>query len=377
MKDLLEIRKEIDEIDGQMIALYKHRMELTTKVAEYKIANQKPVLDKEREAEKIATLTSFAMDDFERQGIKELFKLIMSTSRKKQYHLMNKYNRTFDFGFSSVKSFDFSDCNVVFQGVEGAYSQEAMLLFFGKQMKEYFHVDSWREAMEALKKGTADLAVLPIENSTAGAVYQNYDLLTEYDVAIIGEQEIPINHCLLGVKGATFKDIKKVYSHPQAILQCDKYLTKYNYIMAEALQNTAMAAKKVKEEQDISVAAIAGKINASIYDLNVIEEGIQDEKNNVTRFIIVSNKKNYLESANKISISFEIPHEEGSLYHILSHFIFNGLNMTKIESRPIKDKRWEYRFFIDFTGNLKDDAVLNAMIGLKEETSSLKILGNY
>ena len=377
MKDLLEIRKEIDEIDSQMIALYKHRMELTTEVAEYKIANQKPVLDKQREEEKISSLTSLANDSFERQGIKELFELIMSTSRKKQYHLLNKSNHTFDLGFTSCKSYDFTDCKVVYQGVEGAYSGEAMQQFFGSAPAKSFCVDSWREAMEALKQNEADYAVLPIENSTAGAVTQNYDLLTEYDVAIIGEQEIPIHHCLLGVKGAKFSDIKKVYSHPQAIFQCDKFLTKHNYITAEALQNTAMAAKKVKEEQDKSVAAIAGKINASIYDLDVIEEGIQDEKNNVTRFIVVSNRKNYLESANKISISFEIPHEEGSLYHILSHFIFNGLNMTKIESRPIKDKQWEYRFFIDFSGNLKDDAVINAMIGLKEETSSLKILGNY
>ncbi len=377
MKDLLDIRKEIDEIDGQMIDLYKKRMELTTEVAEYKIANHKPVLDKEREASKIATLTSYAKDDFEKQGIKELFELIMSTSRKKQYHLLSKSNQTFDLGFESCDSFDFSKSRIVYQGVKGAYSQEAMNRFFGGDLKDYFNVDSWRDAMEALKENRADFAVLPIENSTAGAVYQNYDLLTEYDVAIIGEQEIPINHCLLGIKGAKFSDIKKVYSHPQAILQCDKYLTNYNYITAEALQNTAMAAKKVKEEQDKSVAAIAGKINAEIYDLDVIEENIQDEKNNVTRFIVVSQKKSYLNSAKKVSISFEIPHEEGSLYHILSHFIFNGLNMTKIESRPIKDKQWEYRFFIDFNGNLKDEAVVNALIGLKEETSSLKILGNY
>lgn len=377
MKDLTEIRKDIDVIDAQMIDLYKHRMELTTEVAEYKIANQKPVLDKKREAEKISALTSLAKDDFEQQGIKELFELIMSTSRKKQYHLLNKSNQTFDLGFTSCDTYDFSNCNVVYQGVEGAYSAEAMQQFFGEKLAKNYCVDSWREAMEALKNQEADYAVLPIENSTAGAVTQNYDLLTEYDVAIIGEQEIPIHHCLLGVKGAKFGDIKKVYSHPQAIFQCDKFLTKHNYITAEALQNTAMAAKKVQEEQDITVAAIAGKINASLYDLDIIEEGIQDEKNNVTRFIIVSNQKHYLKDAKKISISFEIPHEEGSLYHILSHFIFNGLNMTKIESRPLKDKQWEYRFFVDFNGNLQDEAVINALIGLKEETLSLQILGNY
>ena len=377
MKDLTQIRKEIDDIDEKMIALYKKRMGLASEVAEYKIANHKPVLDKQREAEKIASLTAMAEDGFEKQGIKELFELIMSTSRKKQYHLLNFQDQIFDLGFLSCDSYDFSDAKVVYQGVSGAYSEEALQKFFKTDETTSFCVDSWREAMECLKNNTADYAVLPIENSTAGAVTQNYDLLTEYDVAIIGEQEIPIKHCLLGIKGASFSDIKKVYSHPQAIFQCDKYLTKYSYITAEALQNTAMAAKKVKEEQNKSVAAIAGKINAKLYDLEIIEEGIQDEKNNITRFIIVSNKKMYLSKASKISISFEIPHKEGSLYHILSHFIFNGINMTKIESRPIKEKQWEYRFFVDFNGNLKDEAVINALIGLKEETSSLKILGNY
>ena len=377
MKDLSELRSQIDEIDAQMIELYQKRMDVSKEVAEYKISANKPVLDKQREEEKIKKLTSFAKDEFERQGIKELFELIMSTSRKKQYQLLNQNHKSFDLGFIQRKSYDFSECKVVFQGVEGAYSQEAMNQFFGNQLHEYFSVESWRDAMETLTKGKADYAVLPIENSTAGAVTQNYDLLTEYDVAIIGEQEIPINHCLLGVKGAAFDDIKKVYSHPQAIFQCDKFLTEHNYIVAEALQNTAMAAKKVKEENDKTQAAIAGKINAFIYDLEVIDEGIQDETNNVTRFIIVSKNKEYKTDAQKISISFEIPHEEGSLYHILSHFIFNGLNMTKIESRPIKNKQWEYRFFIDFNGNLKDEAVINALIGLKEETSSLKILGNY
>lgn len=376
MKDLKEIRKDIDKVDNEIIRLYKERMGYTTEVANYKIKNNKPVFDKEREDQKLSYLSSFAHDDFERQGILELFELIMSTSRKKQYGLLAAQNRQNYYGFQLKDSFDFKDCTVVYQGVEGAYSQVATETFFG-QTHTSFSVETWRDAMEALTNQKADYAVLPIENSTAGAVTQNYDLLAEYDVCIIGEQEIPINHCLLGIKGATLSDITKVYSHPQAIMQCDTYLRAHDEISAEAFPNTAMAAKKVQEEGDIHHAAIAGKVNAGLYGLSVIEEEIQDLKNNVTRFIIVSKEKDFLSSADKISISFEIPDEEGSLYHILSHFIFNGLNMSKIESRPIKDRQWEYRFFIDLHGNLKDEAVQNALRGLQEETSHFKVLGNY
>ncbi|MCR4674590.1 MAG: prephenate dehydratase, partial [Lachnospiraceae bacterium] len=363
-------------VDNEIIALYKERMGYTTEVAEYKIANNKAVFDKQREDEKLAHLSTFAKDDFERQGIVELFELIMSTSRKKPYRLLAEQNRQNYYDFKLKENFDFNNCRVVFQGVEGAYSQVAMETFFGES-QDAFSVDTWRDAMEALTKGKADYAVLPIENSTAGAVTQNYDLLAEYDVCIVGEQEIPIDHCLLGMEGARLSDITKVYSHPQAIMQCDGYLRAHCDITAEAYQNTAMAAKKVHDDKDIHHAAIAGKRNAKLYNLSVIEEGIQDLKNNVTRFIIVSNQKEFLPTADKISLTFEIPDEEGSLYHILSHFIFNGLNMSKIESRPLKDKQWEYRFFIDFKGNLKDEAVQNTLRGLQEETSHLKVLGNY
>ena len=144
-----------------------------------------------------------------------------------------------------------------------------------------------------------------------------------------------------------------------------------------SVKNTAIAAKKIGDDKKISHAAIAGKGNADIYGLKVLENGIEDNKGNSTRFIIVTNRKVFVEHANKISICFEIPHESGSLYHMLSHFIYNNLNMSKIQSRPVKDKNWEYRFFVDFDGNLTDSAVQNALRGLKEETASLKILGNY
>ena len=172
-------------------------------------------------------------------------------------------------------------------------------------------------------------------------------------------------------------DITDIYSHPQALMQCSKYLENHRDWEKHSLKNTAMSAQKIKEDGKKSKAAIASPLTADIYGLKVLDEAIQNNKNNYTKFIIVANKKIFESRANKISISFEVPHESGSLYHKLSHFIYNGINMNKIESRPVQGKAWEYRFFVDIEGNLNDAAVQNALRGLTEETIRLKILGNY
>ena len=240
-----------------------------------------------------------------------------------------------------------------------------------------FHVDSFRDAFGALEDGSADYAVLPIENSTAGIVSEIYDLLTEYENYIVGEQIIEIRHCLLGLPGAQISDIKTVYSHPQSLMQSARFLADHSSIRQVSMKNNAFAAKKVAEDKDISQGAIASANAAEVYGLEILQEGINQAESNSTRFIVVTNQKVYLKDAKKISLCLEIPHEAGSLYHIMSHFIYNNLNMTKIESRPIEDRNWEYRFFIDFDGSLEDSAVKNALRGLREEAKLMKILGNY
>ena len=247
--------------------------------------------------------------------------------------------------------------------------------YFGDKVNS-FHVDSFRDAMAAIEEGSADFAVLPIENSTAGIVNEIYDLLVEFENYIVGEQIIKIEHCVLGVPGAKLQDIKTVYSHPQSLMQSAKYLETKDWKQI-SMQNNAFAAKKVADEQDMTQAAIAGAHAGAIYGLEILEQGVNQSDTNSTRFIIVTNQKIFKKDANKISICFEIPHKSGSLYHMLSHFIYNNLSMTKIESRPIEDQNWEYRFFIDFEGNLADSAVKNALRGLREEAKNLKILGNY
>ena len=373
--DLLDLRNQLDVIDAQIVELYEKRMGICKQVAEYKISTGKKVFDKQREMEKLATVRSMTHNEFNAHGIQELFEQIMSMSRKLQYQLLAENGSLGKLPFIGVDELETGKARVVFQGAEGAYSQAAMMQYFGDKVNS-FHVDSFRDAMAAIEEGSADFAVLPIENSTAGIVNEIYDLLVEFENYIVGEQIIKIEHCVLGVPGAKLQDIKTVYSHPQSLMQSAKYLETKDWKQI-SMQNNAFAAKKVADEQDMTQAAIAGAHAGAIYGLEILEQGVNQSDTNSTRFIIVTNQKIFKKDANKISICFEIPHKSGSLYHMLSHFIYNNLSMTKIESRPIEDQNWEYRFFIDFEGNLADSAVKNALRGLREEAKNLKILGNY
>lgn len=373
--DLLELRGQLDVIDQQIVSLYEQRMEICSQVAEYKIETGKKVFDRQREMEKLAKVKSLTHNEFNSHGVEELFEQIMSMSRKLQYQLLAQHGSMGKLPFIGVDELETKRARVVFQGAEGAYSQAAMIRYFGEQIQS-FHVETFRDAMSAIDEGSADFAVLPIENSTAGIVSEIYDLLVEFENYIVGEQIMQINHCLLGVPGAELSDIRTVYSHPQSLMQSSRYLSGHDWRQI-SMQNNAFAAKKVADEQDKSQAAIASEYAAKVYGLKVLQQGVNQEEDNSTRFIIVTNQKIFRKNAGKVSICFELPHQSGSLYHMLSHFIYNNLNMCKIESRPIEDRNWEYRFFIDFEGNLADSAVKNALRGLRDEARNMKILGNY
>ena len=373
--DLKELRSQLDEIDRQFVELYEKRMEICGEVAEYKISTGKKVFDKVREEEKLRTVKSLTHNDFNSHGIEELFEQIMSMSRKLQYQRLSEHGAIGKLPFIGVESLDLQNARVVYQGAEGSYSQAAMKKFFGDQVKS-FHVDTFRDAMTAIEEGSADFAVLPIENSTAGIVSEIYDLLVEFENYIVGEQIIRIEHCLLAVPGTKEEEIRTVYSHPQSLMQSARFLSERDWSQI-SMPNNAFAARKVAQEGNRTQAAIASAYAGETYGLEILRKGINQEENNSTRFIIVTNQKIFRKDASKVSICFEIPHRSGSLYHMLSHFIYNNLNMTKIESRPIEDRNWEYRFFIDFDGNLADSAVKNALRGLRDEARNMKILGNY
>ena len=376
MLDLTQLREEIDSIDDQIVRLFEERMAVSEKVARFKIETGKPVFDPEREKQKLSSLSRQATGEFNSRGVYELYRQIMSISRKRQYQLISEQQDTKKPLFTPVDALKKEGVTVVFQGVEGAYSYAAMNTFFGKDIRS-FHVDTWKDAMEAIKNREADFAVLPIENSTAGIVQDNYDLLTKYDHVIVGEQIIPCQHALVGLPGTSLEQIKDVYSHPQALMQCREFLESHREWNTHELGNTAAAAKKIAQDGDKTQAAISSPYAAEFFGLSVLKENIYTNAGNSTRFIIVTKEKIYCRSAGKVSVSYELPHESGSLYNSLSHFIYNGLNMTKIESRPIHGRNWEYRFFVDFEGNLSDSAVKNALRGLETETQNFRIHGNY
>lgn len=373
--DLQDLRNQIDQVDRELVQLFEKRQSICQSVAEYKIKNHKKVLDHEREQQKLDAVAALASNDFNRQGVRDMFEQLMAVSRKLQYQTLAENGQGLKLPFQQIEELR-KDANIVYQGVPGAYSHQAAMQYFGEDAR-LESVKTWEDAMKAISICDADYAVLPIENSTAGTVADVYDLLGFYDNYIVGEVYLRVEHALLGLPEAELTDIREVYSHPQGLLQCAQFLNSNPQWKPMSVNNTAWGARKIHEDGDIHQAAIASRAAAKLYGLKVLKESVNDNNVNTTRFIIVAGQKVFTRNAGKVSICFELPHESGSLYTILSHFIYNGLNMTRIESSPIAGKNWEYRFFVDFDGNLTDPAVLGALRGIMEEVSYFKILGNY
>ena len=278
-------------------------------------------------------------------------------------------------GFKCKEYMDYDIKKIVYQGVEGAYSHIVTQTLFPDANTE--NVNTFEDAINSVLNGEASYCVVPIENSSAGIVTDIFDLLLKKDVVIVAEYDLHISHCLLGIKGASFFDIKRVYSHPQALMQCASYLKEHPEWSQISLLNTAVSAKKVKNEGKIEQAAIASELSAKLYGLNILDRGINRNSNNTTRFVVLSKENIFSKASNKLSLILELPHEKGMLYNILGIFVLNGLNLLKIESRPIAEKTFEYRFFIDIEANLNSANVSNVLEILKNKVPFLKILGNY
>lgn len=374
--DLQEIRKQLDKIDHDIEQLFERRMELCKEVAEFKMESGKAVYDAEREAQKIKAVTDMATGDFNKQAVGELFLQMMTLSRRYQYQLMAGRLSQTETGFKRVASLPVKGKKVAYQGLEGSYGHAAALKYFGVEANLY-HVRSFEDLMTAVRDGEADYSVMPIENSSAGAVTDNYDLLLKYNNYIAAEIFVPINHMLLGTPDADIQDIERVYAHPQALMQSSEFLNARPEWQQISLENNAVAAKKVADDKDRTQAAVAGAAAGRLYGLKPLAESINHSKTNTTRFLILSREPVYRENAEKVSLCFELPHKSGSLYNMLGNFIFNHVNMRMIESRPIPERNWEYRFFVDIEGNLQDAGVINALHGIEQEASFMRILGNY
>jgi chorismate mutase/prephenate dehydratase len=269
------------------------------------------------------------------------------------------------------------DKNIVgYQGVPGCYSHQAAIQYFGDEA-EALSCRSFKDVFEALAEGEIQYGVLPIENSTSGSINEVYDLLREYGFYITGERYLEIEHSLLAVNGAQLSDICEVYSHQQGLLQCSLYLSEHPEWRQVPYFDTAGSAEYIAREGLKSKACIAGEKAASVYGLCVIEYSIQDISSNSTRFVIVSKKGCETEGANKVSILFSVPHKPGTLYGILRHFAEGNCNLMKIESRPLRGKPWEYFFYIDFTGSIKEPGIREILSAVEKECSYFRLLGNY
>ena len=374
--DLQEIRKKLDRIDTQIEQLFEERMRLCADVAEYKIQTGKAVYDAKREQEKVEAVTSMAEGEFNKQAVGELFLQMMTLSRRYQYQTMADRIGTMDLGFQKVNRLQTDGKKIAFQGLEGAYGHAAAIEFFGREA-DIHHVRRFEDLMIEVEEGKADYSILPIENSSAGAVTDNYDLLLKYHNYIVAEIFLPINHYLLGTRDASLSDIRKVYAHPQALMQSSEFLNSHREWQQLSLENNAVAAKKVRDERDKTQAAVASAIAGELYGLRPLAESINNNRGNTTRFLILSREPIYRENAEKISLCFELPHKSGTLYNMLGNFIFNHVNMRMIESRPIPEQNWEYRFFVDIEGNLENPGVQNALYGIMREAQNVRILGNY
>ena len=374
MVNLEESRKKIDEVDRKMVALFEQRMRLAMDIADYKRSVGKPIYDATREEEKLATLANLTESEFNKKAIADLFKQIMSLSRRLQYTLLDNLE---SLGLNEIEAITMNrNTKVAFFGERGAYTEQAMIEYF-KSGVNGIAMETFKEVMQAIKEGKADFGVLPIENSSTGTLSDIFDLLAEYDNFIIGEHLVKIEHDLWGLPGSKLSNIKRVYSHQQGLLQCSEFLEKHQDMKQLDGGSTASSARFILEENDMTKAAIASKRAGEAYGLQLLQASIHNEDHNATRFIIISNKKIYQKGADRTSICFELPHKSGSLYHMLSHFIFNNINMTKIESRPIAGKAFAYRFFVDIEGGLDSPSVKNALHCIKEEALEMKILGCY
>lgn len=373
--DLKESREKIDRIDREIAELFEKRMTVAADVAAYKRSTGKKVFDPVREDEKIKALREMTDNEFNKTGIEDLFRQIMSISRKYQYNVLGTENDLKQV-FRQVNSFDVdSDTRIVCFGEHGAYTEQAMEEVFGKNITA-INKSTFKDVMETVAGGEAKFGVLPIENTSTGGITDIYDLLLDYDVTIVAEHVVKVEQALMGLPGTSIEDIKMVYSHPQGLMQCAKFLEEHPGILTKTYSSTSAAAKKVAEDGNKYQAAIASSRAADIFGLDIIKEKINYESKNYTRFIIISNQKIFLSSASKISLSFEIKHQAGALYNMLSNFYYNGLNLTKIESRPIENRNWEYRFFVDIEGNLNEPEVGNALASISEFANKLVVLGN-
>lgn len=373
MASLEESRKKIDAIDKELVSLFEKRMNVVLDVARYKKENKLPVFQGNREEEVLKKAVDNLNDKDYAKEAKEFLNSIMEISRGLQKRKIESQdnNMEFDIKLDNINL----DAKVGFQGVPGAFSEEALIKIFGEDSNR-FSYEEFEDVFEAIENDEIKYGVLPIENSSTGAISKVMDLLKKYDFHILAEETIKINQHLMGIKGTKLEDIKEVYSHAQGIEQSSEFLKQYDWKLIP-FHNTATSAKFVKDTGDKSKAAIAGIRSAKIYDLEIIEECINTLKDNTTRFVVIGKELVVPKNADKVSVAFTVENKSGKLFNILRYFAENNINMIKIESRPMKDAPWSYLFYVAFEGSIESNEAKKALELIKNSSEYFRLLGAY
>lgn len=374
--DLNELRNKIDSIDTELVKLFKERMETAAEVGRFKQENGVPVFNRQREREVINKVTDSVPEELQ-SYTKTLYQTLFELSRsyqKKIIYPQSDFSKMIEEATAGEPLPMPERATVACQGVEGAYSQFACDKMFAYPSIMYF--SGFEDVFRAVDSGLCRYGILPVENSTAGSVNKVYDLMNKYKFYITHSLKLFIGHTLLAPRGVKLEDVKEVFSHEQALNQCSEYLAKLG-VKITVCENTAAAAKMVAQSGRTDCAAIGSKDCAELYGLSVLKSGIQNTDNNYTRFICISKNLEIYAGANKTSIMMTLPHKPGSLYNVISGFAALGLNMTKLESRPLPGTNFEFMFYFDIDASVYSENLRVLLNELEHDAEQFSYLGSY
>lgn len=375
--ELSDYRKKLDEIDEEMLRLFSERMNIAAQIASWKQENSLPVLDARREKEKLQRIEEMSNPELADYSF-TLFSMLMELSRSRQNRILHRESpetKAIEAALRDTPQLFPEKAVVACQGVEGAYSGIACEKVFARPSIFYF--SSFDAVFTAVEKGLCRYGVIPVENSTAGTVNAVYDLMVKHDFRIVRSVRIKVDHNLLVRPGTKEEDIREIYSHGQAISQCAAFLQRFPNAKIIPCENTAVAAKMVAESEEPGVAALSSRNCAKLYGLEILMSSVQDSDNNYTRFICISKNLEIYPGADHTSLMMVIRDEPGTLHHVLARFYVLGINMHKLESRPIPGRNWEYRFYFDLDTSVYSPKFIQLMGELGDICEEYEYLGSY
>ena len=375
--DLNDYRRQIDEIDTQLLALFAQRMEVAAAIAAYKKEHDLPVLDSSREQEKLLDVAAKTPDDLKDYAV-SLYSLLFELSRGYQNRVLgvsSDLTEQIARAIENTPKLFPGSAAVACQGVEGAYSQLACDRLF--KLPNVFYFSNFEAVFSAIEKGLCQYGVIPVENSTAGSVNAVYDLMMRHDFRIVRSLRLKVDHNLLANPGAKLSDIREICSHEQAIAQCSAFLQKHPEITVVRCENTAAAAKRVAQSGRKDVAALSSRSCAELYGLTCLASNVQDQGNNFTRFICISKNLEIYPGADRTSLMMVLPHRPGSLYKVLSRFYALGINLNKLESRPMPERNFEFMFYFDLETSVYTPQFQQLMAELPSLCEEFSYLGSY